>query len=295
MKGLKIDHIHLGLKPSSPKGNTKHQLVISDAKNTDKLTRILSEGEQRVIAIGSFLAELNLSPIKTSIVFDDPVSSLDHKWASRIAERLLKEGKERQVIIFTHNISFLLELFKYAGIYQVGKSSQNLRRKNNVSGHCHDELPWKARNTAKRNEKLEEVAQQARKHYKADPDCDEYQMLHDQFYSRLRSTWERAVEEILLNGVVMRFDSGISTQLLNGVSVDDEDYLTVFNAMSESSEGINAHDHAAGQHDQINTPDDMDNELKKLKEFRRTIAVKNKETTDRRKAKTKPPIPESIL
>lgn len=295
LQNLKINYINLGLKPSSPKGDTKHQLIITNAKNSDKLTRILSEGEQRVIAIASFLAELSLSPVKSSVVFDDPVSSLDHKWASRIAERLLVEGKERQVIIFTHNISFLLELFKYAGIHQVEISSQNLRRKNNVSGHCHHELPWKARNTTKRNEKLVEIAQQAGKYFKEDPDSDEYQMLHDQFYSRLRSTWERAVEEILLNGVVMRFDSGISTQLLNGVSVDDEDYLTVFNAMSESSEGINAHDHAAGQHDQINTPDDMGNELKKLKEFQKTIAIKKKETTDRRKAKTKPPIPELTL
>ena len=101
-------------------------------------------------------------------------------------------------------------------------------------------------------------------------------MFHDQFYSRLRSTWERAVEEVLLNGVVMRFDSGVSTQWLNGVSVDDEDYLTVFNAMSKSSEGINAHDHAAGQHDQVNTPDDTDDELKKLKEFQKFIADKKK-------------------
>ena len=286
---LNINHINLGLKPSSPKGNTLHQLVIADTKNTGKLTKILSEGEQHVIAIASFLAELSLSPIKGGIVFDDPASSLDHKWAERIAERLIKEGNERQVIIFTHNISFLLALYKYSAKHQVKISSQNLRRIASSSGQCHDELPWSARNTAKRKEKLAELSQQARKAYKDDPDSDEYQKLHDQFYSGLRSTWERAVEELLLNNVVMRFDSGISTQLLNGVTVDDDDYLTVFNAMSHSSAGISAHDHAAEQHDQINTPDDMDSEIKKLKEFGKNIEKKRKETVARRKTNIKAP------
>lgn len=86
----------------------------------------------------------------------------------------------------------------------------------------------------------------------------------------------------------MRFDSGVSTQLLNGVTVDD-DYIAVFNAMSHSSSGISAHDHAAEQHDKTNTPDDMDNEIMKMKEFEKTINRKRKETVSGRKASLKAP------
>lgn len=289
LSNLKINHIGLGLKSSSPKGTTRHQLVIADSSNSNKLTNILSEGEQRVIAIASFLGELGLSPIKTGIVFDDPVSSLDHKWAERIADRLVKEGANRQVIIFTHNISFLLALYKYAAKHQVKISSQSLRRILKKSGQCNDELPWSARIASKRSDRLHEMAQEARSACKIDPDSDEYKDLHDKFYSHLRSTWERTVEEVLLNGVVMRFDSGVSTQLLNGVVVDDEDYLDVYNAMSDSSEGIDAHDHAASQHDQLNSPDDMDSELAKLKEFKSRIAKKKQDAIKRRKESIKAP------
>ncbi len=289
LSNLKINHIELGLKSSSPKGTTKHQLIIADSSNSNKLTNILSEGEQRVIAIASFLGELGLSPIKTGIVFDDPVSSLDHKWAERIADRLVKEGANRQVIIFTHNISFLLALYKHAAKHQIKISSQSLRRILKKSGQCNDELPWSARNASKRSDRLHEMAQSARAAYKNDPDGDEYKDLHDKFYSHLRSTWERTVEEVLLNGVVMRFDSGISTQLLNGVVVDDEDYREVYSAMSDSSEGIAAHDHAASQHDQLNVPDDMDSELAKLKEFKSRINKKKQDAIMRRKKSVNAP------
>jgi wobble nucleotide-excising tRNase len=40
---------------------------------------ILSEGEQRVVAIRSFFAEVGLSGGKGGIVLDDPVSSFDHR------------------------------------------------------------------------------------------------------------------------------------------------------------------------------------------------------------------------
>jgi len=289
LSNLKINHIELGLKSSSPKGTTKHQLVIPDTSNSNKLTNILSEGEQRVIAIASFLGELGLSPIKAGIVFDDPVSSLDHKWAERIADRLVKEGADRQVIIFTHNISFLLALYKYAAKHQIEISSQSLRRVLKKSGQCNSDLPWIARNASKRSDRLQEMVQEARSSYKNDPDSDEYKDLHSKFYDHLRQTWERIVEEVLLNGVVMRFDSGVSTQQLNGVVVSDEDYRDVYNAMSVSSEGIDAHDHAASQHDQLKVPDDMDKELVKLKEFMRRINKKKNDTAKRRKESIKAP------
>lgn len=294
LSSLKIKHIELGLKSSSPKGTPKHRLVLTDTNNSNKLTSILSEGEQRVIAIASFLGELGLSQIKAGIVFDDPVSSLDHKWAERIADRLVKEGADRQVIIFTHNISFLLALYKYAAKYQVEISSQSLRRVLKKSGQCNDDLPWSVRNASKRSDRLHEMFQAARAEYKKDPDSDEYRDLHDKFYSHLRSTWERTVEEVLLNGVVMRFDSGVSTQLLSGVSVDDEDYRDVYEAMSDSSEGISAHDHAAGQHDQLYVPDDMDKELVKLKEFKSRIGKKKEDAIKRRKESTKAPPHDSL-
>ncbi len=44
------------------------------------------------------------------IVFDDPVSSLDHWRRRNVAQRLTKEAKTRQVVVFTHDTSFLGQL-----------------------------------------------------------------------------------------------------------------------------------------------------------------------------------------
>lgn len=71
---------------------------------------VLSEGEQKVIAIADFLAEMHLSEINRGIIFDDPVTSLDEKRKSEIAERLVQEALQKQVIIFTHDLVFVSNL-----------------------------------------------------------------------------------------------------------------------------------------------------------------------------------------
>ncbi len=71
---------------------------------------VLSEGEQKVIAIADFLSEMHLSDINRGIIFDDPVNSLDNDRKKLIAERLVKEAKKKQVIIFTHDLVFFYHL-----------------------------------------------------------------------------------------------------------------------------------------------------------------------------------------
>lgn len=48
------------------------------------------------------------------------------------------------------------------------------------------------------------------------PDGDELRMYAKQLYTDLRETWERAVEEVVLGGVVERFGSDVKTQSLTG-------------------------------------------------------------------------------
>jgi len=73
-------------------------------------SEILSEGEQRVLALADFLAEVSLRGCSSPIVFDDPVNSLDHKRIHEIADRLIRLSEEHQVIIFTHNILLVMEV-----------------------------------------------------------------------------------------------------------------------------------------------------------------------------------------
>ena len=80
-----------------------------------KPSKVLSEGEQKVLAIADFLAEARLTGITATVVFDDPVSSLDHRRIDEVAERIAKLAEKTQVIVFTHDILFatkLLSLFE---------------------------------------------------------------------------------------------------------------------------------------------------------------------------------------
>ena len=75
-----------------------------------RLSAILSEGEQKVIALADFLAESTLRRSASSVVLDDPVTSLDYKRLSYVVGRIVELSDERQVIVFTHNIWFTMEL-----------------------------------------------------------------------------------------------------------------------------------------------------------------------------------------
>ena len=75
-----------------------------------RLSAILSEGEQKVIALADFVAEATLRRSATPLVFDDPVTSLDYKRLQYVVNRLVQLSETQQIIVFTHNIWFTMEL-----------------------------------------------------------------------------------------------------------------------------------------------------------------------------------------
>lgn len=77
-----------------------------------RLTEILSEGEQKVIALADFFAESILRRSASPLVLDDPVSSLDYKRLKYVVDRIVRFSATRQVIVFTHNIWFTMELLQ---------------------------------------------------------------------------------------------------------------------------------------------------------------------------------------
>jgi ATPase subunit of ABC transporter with duplicated ATPase domains len=68
------------------------------------LTKVLSEGEQKVVAIADFLAEASFRGGSAPLVFDDPVNSLDYRRLSEIVSRIVDLSDEHQIIVLTHNM-----------------------------------------------------------------------------------------------------------------------------------------------------------------------------------------------
>lgn len=88
----------------------KGQAARRKAIAAHRLSEILSEGEQKVIALADFLAEVQLKPAASPIIFDDPVTSLDYDRMREVVDRIVKLSARRQVIVFTHNVWFAIEL-----------------------------------------------------------------------------------------------------------------------------------------------------------------------------------------
>lgn len=112
---------------------TKLMILGNDVNN------ILSDGEKKSVGLALFLAEIQNNTDLSPIVFDDPVTSLDHDVADDLAKKILQLSETRQVVIFTHN-----KLFKDSLIYWGSDPNNRERTKKyhvckNYSGGCSTE------------------------------------------------------------------------------------------------------------------------------------------------------------
>jgi hypothetical protein len=86
LKALRKSNLPIELNFGTDKGRSK----LSHHIGNKKLTEILSEGEQKAIALSEFLTELQLDNVKAPVIFDDPVNSLDHKIIDAVAKRMMR-------------------------------------------------------------------------------------------------------------------------------------------------------------------------------------------------------------
>jgi ABC-type lipoprotein export system ATPase subunit len=123
-------------------GETSKKLIIGDQNNTSEVSEVLSEGEQNCIAIADFLTEIELAGNISGIIFDDPVTYLDHQRKEIIAKRLVKEAKNRQVIIFTHDIVFAHHLAKSSEDNSINFTGSTISRgsSDQIAGHTNKEI-----------------------------------------------------------------------------------------------------------------------------------------------------------
>lgn len=281
-KELGVGSLRVSLQSRADKGKALHKLKL-ELPQTRRPADILSEGEQRAIAIGSFLAEIRLSGSNAGVVFDDPVSSLDHKRRERVAKRLVSEGKIRQVIIFTHDLYFLNLLSDISQKLSVTIQLHSIRRTPDGFGVSDSDLPFDGMNTKSRVGYLKNQHQSIKKIFISGDELD-YRKNTADLYRQLRIAWERAVEEILLRNVVLRFRKGIETQRLSGVLVEDSDYATVDYWMSKCSNY--AHDQALLGGTEVPEPDELLNDINALDIWRNKIYERSEKTQKARKTVT---------
>ena len=286
-----LAHIPLLINDDSRKGESGFAVTL-DAQRKVASRDVLSEGEQRALGLACFLADVNGQPVKHGIIVDDPVSSLDHVRIRRVAARLVDEGASgRQVIVFTHNLLFFSEVMSLAAAHAPNGVPvlTNVVRKAAGLGFGvieKDDEPWEAKTINKRiiilHKKI--TALEAI----VDKDGDAYRQGVEGFYTDLRESWERLVEEVLLSRVVERYGSDVRTQSLKGVVVDDEDYKTIFWAMKRASER-SGHDMAAAKNIPLPKIEDLKKEVTALDEYRIGLRKRSKAAEETRKKLEQPP------
>lgn len=270
---LGMGHIRTKLSERNDKGKMKYRLLL-DLPVTNKLDEILSEGEQRAIAIGAFLAELRLAHHGGGIVFDDPVSSLDHWRRHHVARRLVEEAKLRQVIILTHDTTFLGELRD--SIEQVGVDHQmhHLEWKDSRPGFVVEGLPWAHKSYKDRIDRLEKAQKGLEKRWSVYPgEAEASDMRHQ--YDFLRATIERVVQDLVLNGVVQRYRDWIRIDNLDEVvGFEAAEHKEIARLYKRCCDVVDAHDPASAKNAPAPSPKDLESDLQSLKGLIATIRAR---------------------
>ncbi|OZI71362.1 AAA family ATPase [Bordetella genomosp. 12] len=244
-------------KFSGDAGTTDRKIEISNAEMTKVApSRVLSEGEQTAAALADFLTEVELNGACAGIIFDDPVTSMDHIRKEAIAQRLVSEADRRQVIVFTHDILFTNYLATAAEEKGVAFAGRTVWRD-------HANLPGAIDRLAFPHEHYEGAAHdRARRYYESaralegDPQRDAL----EKACGSLRTAYEDFIQKRLFNNVVRRWRENI-TFTLNQVYFDEAIAARIHDRMAALSRYIDAHSHSEDFHEVPLTIDSVKSEL----------------------------------
>jgi hypothetical protein len=236
---------------------------------------VLSEGEQTCVALAAFITELATAPHQSALVFDDPVSSLDHLWRGKVAERLVAEAAVRQIIVFTHDLIFVNDL-KDSADGKMPVKLISLSRGPSGAGIVTLELPWIAASVRDRVDKLEKEARAAKPLYDNHDDAGYRDAVH-RIYSNLRRTWERAIEDVAFSGVILRHRDYVNTKNLRRATVLTEPDCAAFDTgFQKCCDLTDAHDGSRGRNAALPTLDEMLKDIQAVRTWADSIRDRQK-------------------
>ena len=232
-ENLGIGHLNISLKRKSGRTGAVFE-TDSGTKLTNTVSKVLSEGEQRALALSAFLAETGISMPNGPIIIDDPVSSLDRERGQRVAARLAEEASNRQVVVFTHDLVFLNDICAAAADRQLDPLTQAIFSNANGSGIV-DPVgePWEGKAVERRISLLKDGLPELTELHNESP--SDYSIKARNWYSRLRDAYERAVEERIFHGVVQRFSNEVRTMELRYIALPDDLAIRFHEGMSKSN------------------------------------------------------------
>ena len=275
INALKIRRPKADIVERSKSGKVLHEVTLGGATTPTSPDQVLSEGEQTAISLAYFLADLGGVEETCGIIFDDPLTSLDHRVRENVVNRLVSETNARQVVVFTHDLAVYSELEKAALISGRDFQGEQVEALGEHIGIVSDDEPWDVMDVGKRISHLDELLKDAVA-AEMHGDTKAFRELVSTLYGRLRSTWERSVEELVFNKVVRRYDTAVKTQALSGVAVDTATVEAIYRGMTRTSQMIEAHDHSASAHQALPSSEELRSDLDAFKKFNEAQRAKRK-------------------
>jgi hypothetical protein len=187
---------------------TRRKLVASYKPN-----QVLSEGEQKALALADFLAEVTAVPASSPVIFDDPITSMDYRRIHEVCDRIVALSNTHQIVVFTHNIWFAAELLSKANKKEW--KYYDIRLEGGAAGVV----------TAASHPRVDTIAQVSGR-VKAMIDGADKQTgevkaaLVEKGYEELRGLCEIVVEHELLKGVVQRYAPNVMMTKLEKINAD---------------------------------------------------------------------------
>ena len=209
---------------------------------------------------------LNVAPGTAVHDLIGDLTSLTNPDSVRTLASLSVAEKDRQVIVFTHDIVFLLALRKAEGL-GVDLRHQYLRRDRVGSGLSAKQLPWAAMKVKNRIGHLKSLQQAADEIYRTG-DTEKYEKDAQYIYGLLREAWERGFEEVLLGGAVERYRNSVETQRARQLAdISEGDCRALDAGMTKSSRWLSGHDQAPAENAPVPDPQELEDDIKALEDW----------------------------
>ncbi len=261
---------------SGEQGTTVKEYRLDFAEDYNP-SQILSEGEQNACSIADFLTEVEIDKNNCGIIFDDPVTSLDHERKDKIAQRFAVEAGQRQVAVLTHDIVFMSQLAKHAERNKISVVAHWMKQVNGIPGCVEDNTsPKRSSLTSLKND-----SQEAVKDFTSLGAKDQEHALGAAF-DYLRSACEALIEEVLFAGTIRRYDDHIKVQNLEEVIFDQPSALKIVDLHGRMSEVIFAHNRSDLQRENQPTLADLTSFRKEFEELEKELKEARKTARDGR-------------
>ena len=268
---LKLERVTLE-DVGGQKGQLRHRPAFVGARRAAPMVSVLSEGEQTALGLAGFFTEVHLDETGSAIVLDDPVSSLDHVRRGLVANRLAELARDRQVIVFTHDISFVSDLKAASEREGATFTERSIeRRGDGRPGVCNDVHPWKARDVRQRLGALEHGLARISRDKEAWTQ-EEYEKETADWAGKLSETWERLINYEVVGQVADRSTLEVRPKMFRVLArITEEDDRDFQEGYSSCSRWARRHDKGLEINYVAPGVSDMETEFHRVKEFEERV------------------------